>query len=843
MSPVFALLIAHSAVAATLRVEESVAPGETLRVDLLDSLGATLTHWLVTDGGGARQLGWRPDTAPEPGLVRAELSELWLPAGTYGLHIQGTTLDRTDPLVVHDDAPRMVSATLPEGATAVHATRWSPEQGTDGYAWAPDLGGVCFLPLGLGEWTVTAEGRPDVQARVRGDEDSRTLHFEGAPRAPKRVGSTAQQWLVRGLLVPMTMLIIGMLVWLGMRAWRTKDRRGIGLAVLVSAVFAAVPTLPFLMSPATLAPMPTADFRDPVTSASLAAAIANASVHLSDLATTWNWPEGHSWLALGPSWLSYLLVAPLSWAFGGLVAHNIGLFLWVAALGVGAWTLARSRGIARVPALLAAGFACLAPALTDELDKTSLDRAGLCLVPIFLLCLDRAVARGGIWIVASAAALGGTFLLQTYYGLYLSIACPLLVLPRVLGPNVLRRLGRVVAVGAVSLGVLLPGLVVLQQGTQGTVYAGDDQRLVDVVDDLWAPLPDKGRIEAFLNNNDPKLSGASEARVQRRMDSPEDRLLTAVAHSLPAKEALFPGSTLPGRSFWWVIAALALVVARKRRAAALSVWDVSVFLLMALGPVLRTGPTDIGTVLPYYAFHVWVPGFDQLKHPNRSALLAAAVAGVPAAAVLDGFFGHHRKARWLALPVVAVLVALSVSVHFRTRAEAAEEGLPYADLAWLSDNPKYQGLALHHAQSQGQRFELEPALAGLAGRPALVLPVLEPLPVPIFIALTQAKIPAVNGAPHGIPELSRLPPWVETDPFLNELAWRSGSDRARLWTGGPGTQSTGPVQAAGLELIILFRDHLSHPSLLAPTEALLDGVAERIRDTDSVVVWALPGPQ
>jgi hypothetical protein len=825
-----------AAAAAELRWDLAAPEGAVVEIALQDGDAAPVQIWRCADGKGRRQGGWRPDEAPAPGRVAGRVAEVWLPPGDWQVVLSagGRELERRP--FPSDSAPRLLSTRLPDGSAALRAERWSPESGADGFSYGPDAGGgISFLGLSAGEWEVVAVGRPDLRARP-GPTAAR-LELKPAPTPRPRSAEEGHPWLIRGLLIPATALSLGLLL-AGLGGRRP---RGLGAAAAACALLAGALLWPALRAPAQTLLMRGDQFEDPVTSATLAAVTADAALRLGDGSALWGWPEGHSWLALGPSWLAYLLVAPVSWAAGGVVAHNIGQWLLLTGVGLGGWLLARARGCGPGAAGLGAAAAALAPPVIDELDKGSLDRLGLGLIPVFLLALDRAITRGGRWIPAAAAALSATLLLQTYYGLYLAAACPLLVLPRLLGEAPHRRLLRAVGVGVLGLTLMGPTLYVLREGTQDTVYAeapgaaGAAPRLGDL-------LPDRAQVEDHLRRYDPRLGGV---RFDRPMATPTERLLTAMANATPLKEVLVPGSTLLGRSAYWGAAAVALLLARRRRAAALGVWDVAVFLGMALGPVVRTGETETGPTGPYALYHVLIPGFDQLKHPSRFTLLAAVAAGAPLALGLQGALDRlarplPRAARALALPLAALLGGLGTGLHLIPVHDARDRrlrGIPVGD---PDDPARQQVLVFDQALPVARAFPADPALLALPPGPALAFPLAQPMAAEVSVAIAQAGLPVVNPAPHGIPSRRPLPPLVEDHALLNHLAILAGSDRARLWQGGPGgAAELAAVRALGLRYVLVFPEALEGGVDPEPLIEALDARLPRVATGPTALAWEL----
>ena len=125
----------------------------------------------------------------------------------------------------------------------------------------------------------------------------------------------------------------------------------------------------------------------------------------SDVGHAYAWPEGASWLAVGPSWLGYLPAGVNGALTSPLTGHNLGIGLGLAGVSLAVALLTRSHGV-RLPLAIAAGAAAaLCPAVIDEVDAISLDRATLYTVPLAMLCLHRAVTRAGHgWTVAAGTA-------------------------------------------------------------------------------------------------------------------------------------------------------------------------------------------------------------------------------------------------------------------------------------------------------------------------------------------------------------------------------------------------------------------------------------------------------
>ena len=830
-----AALLLATASAGPLEVALELAPGHAAHLRLETPDGALVHETRAMDGDSRAGFGWLADADPTPGRVRLDPGPVFVPAGPYIYTVDAPTQRIRTTVLLAPTADRQIQVLAPAGATAVRAVR---ERGGDpAHAWARVVEGVARLPVGAGEWSLRADGAPGVAARVDvGATGPRRL--TDAPRTWPRVAEGARPAVVRHLLLPVT---VALLLLGGVGLLALSRRRGAGLAALASGALAALATAGTLAAPASRLLMSEPGFTDPPTSASLGLATADALRRLGDVSASFSFPEGHSWLALGPSWLAYVLAAPAAWLAGGVVAHNLGQTLCLGLLGLAAWALARERGAAPAPALLAAAGAVLAPSLLGELDEMSLDRAALFGVPAFVLCLDRAARqRGAGWVVAAGAALASVLYAQTYYGLYLAAAAPLLVLPRLAGPAPLRRLARLAGVGAVALALMVPWAVAARAGLGETVYASDAPVPGLSLASPWTP-PGEAELAAFVAAYDPRVGGGD---ADRPMADARSRLLSAVVNSNHPDDLWRPGAALAGGALWWVLWAGALLVARRRGAVLLGGWDVLVLLVMSLGPFVRTGTASLGAALPYHAWFLYLPGFEQLKHPQRFVFLAAAVAAVPLAVGWSGLLsrlgtrsGRGRRGPRRAARLLATLVASGLLVSLVVRKPEEVQDRPHVRLP-LDGHRLAAALAWDPPVARA--FEMPAALTGLPPAAALVLPLETPLPTRAYIGPMQAGMSLVNGPPHGtVAGGGGQQAWAERNALLNRIAWLAGSNRPRVPLGEPGPADRLEASGAGLRYVILYRDLLRAPELLRPLDAWMDENLVRIADQGGVTVWEL----
>lgn len=826
-------LLALSSLAQADSLEWSfpLQPGHVARIEVVAPSGETVARFLTEDEGRRSQFGWRPDTNPAEGQASGRLEAVWLEPGEYRVleHTpEGTTEHTFSPT---DSPPRVLMSRLPEGAEGVLGLRWSQEGGHDGLSYASNQpGGVVFLPLGDGEWDASVLGVGGYEGE-RIEPHTRTLTFRGSPPPPERTVDGSQTWMVRWLLAPVTLLIIvaGLL-----GAWRVRRLEGLPVIAAFSTLLAGLATRSALVAPSQSILMGERGFDDPVTSASLLAATADALPYLSDLSSTFNFPEGHSWLILGPSWLAYVLAAPIALLVDGIAGHNIGVALALAATGTCAGIAARRMGAGVGAALLAAGGSTLAPALLNEIDKLSLDRACLFTVPLALLCLyEAAQTRQRAWIIGAGISIAATFYAQVYYGLYLAAAAPLLVLPRLIGDKPLQRLGAMAAAGLLAGILLLPGLYTLQAATAGSVYESS-ARLKDTAADLWSPVSPQ-EAEAYLTRYDPR-TGSGDA--QRPMERPEDRLLAAVSNAIRTSDFTAPGTIVAGRSGLWVLMGLALLIARRRQSVAIGAFDVAVLLALALGPLERTGDTTVGRPLPYYLLHLLIPSFDQLKHPDRYAIMASVISTIPLAVGLSGFAERVRLRQQWAVALVAGAVLFTM-LAVRPRRLDESHGRWHLKTENL---PMFEGerLTVIYSWPRSTPFPVHPALAALPPGPSLMLPMTEPSPPEVYLPALQHHLPIVNDAPHGLSNNRRTAYWAESNSFLNALAWASGSDRPRRFMGGtPDAAAIPALSSSGLRYIVLFTEQMAGPELAEEAAAFLDTHLRRVGEDEQVIVWEL----
>ena len=814
----------------------ALEPGHAARIQLLDEQGLELATFLTADDTQRNQAGWRPDLEPAQGRVSGSI-ELWLSPGSYTVREILPGGERERQLNAATVGGRMFPATLLPGASGVMAWRRDRAGGNDAFAWAPSFpGAITFLTVGQGEWRAQLLGIPS----SREDIGPGTTHLGFHAGAPPGGGLTRTHrsggeyaWMVRLGLAPITLLF---LVLGGLGVWRARRMRGLLLGAGVSlavGLLAIAPALPRLGSVLLQKDL---GHTDPPDSVAQIAAVAQSLPRLSDISWVYDFPEGASWVVTGPSWIGYLLPSVLSWIAGPVVAHNLGIGLHIALLALAAWALARALGAGPKAALLAGISPCFLARMADEIHRLSIDRSTLFLIPIFFLCLHKAAEdRGWRWPVAAGAALAAVFYGQLYYGLYLCAACPLLVLPRLVGPLPLRRLGRMALVGVVAVGLMGPGLYLLVEGTAGTPYHEDEASLADAVDDLWRPV-DADQVEQFIRHHGPEHAPGAQAP----MGTATDRLLTAVTRSLTLPGFLQPSMLMPGHRHFFLLIGLSVLLARRRRLALVAGLDVAILLVFAMGPLLRTGPFEVAFPLPYYLDFLFVPGFEQLKQLNRFVMMALAISAVPMALGLHGA-GSRIAERWSwsrgrVAGVAAVLLTCALAMAL------ALVELRFKELRSLErDSDAHRFFQTYWLSPEIQPIPARPALEAVQGAAVLALPLDHPIPAELSVSAMSAGLMLVNEAPFGSSMNRSSPYWFETNALLNEALHRSGSSRA-----GSILPLTDPqaalrdLRAGGLQGVVLYRDLLVGPELAGPTEALLDAHLLRVAEDEHTVVWRVP---
>lgn len=814
LGAILALLLAllpREASAAVVSWQGAVSPGR-VAVTVFDQQGS-LARFVTWDGAPEDRFGVLSDRDPRPGNLALSV-ELHGTEGQWQLEQGGSVLHTSEVPAARGARP----TSLPPGAAGVVLFR-SPAPGAQtAVAW--DRSDPAHLSVEQGSWTGTVLGLPALEVRA----DRGTVSIQPRMRLWPRPGHTNRAGLVRWGLLPVTLVLVGAAV-LALR----KPAPGWGWGLLAASVAAGLAVGPVLGAPASTLLDAGGAFTDPPNSVATIGALAQSLPRLTDVSTAFSAPDGHSWLVLGSSWAAYLIAAPLAWLANPLVAHNASLALLLVLLGFSAWLLARDQGARPGAAVFAAGGAVLAPRLLGELDQLSLDRAWLFPVPLFVLALDRAAREPGWrWPLLAGSALAALLLGQTHYGLYLATAAPLLVLSRLVGPQPGRRLGRLALAGAVAAVLAAPQLWVLLEGTATTTLAGDGTRLVQDASDLLHPVPDDEAV-AWLEQWGAR---GGDGGADRPLDGPADRLLAAVSNSLDPSDVVSPGTTLTGGGVYVWLLGLAVLAARARAAAVRIGLDTALLLVWALGPFLQTAQGALGAPLPYYAAHLFVPGFEALKHPVRASFLAATLSSVPLALGLSALTTRLREPTVVGLS--SLLLAVALGVHWRLPSEA-EDKLHWAPPLLGKDVVLAWDLDLPHASSRPPA----PALAGLSGQRVVVLPHQEPLPADAYLPCLQAGLHLVNAAPDGAPAGGGVPSWWETNGLLNRLAWVSGSTRPPRPTGEPWAADRAELQAAGVRTVVVFEDLLPAPGLAEDTSATLAEHATLLRRESGVAVWTL----
>ena len=637
------------------------------------------------------------------------------------------------------------------------------------------------------------------------------------PRTTVRNPDTTNDWMVWLILMPLTLLFLGLAGW---AIWRARKTRGLIPAVVVSLVLGFGSIWPTLLEPTELVLNLGANHTDPINSIETVAAIQQGFWRLSGVTQNFSFPEGAPWVNLGPTVLGYLLPSVLSLFSNAAAAHNLGVGLSMALLILTVWAFARSFGIGPYTSLLAAAGAAFAPVVLRELDQLSLDRATLFLVPVFFLCFHKAAREPGWrWPVASGVALAAVFYGQTYYGMYLAAACPLLMIPRLVGRDFGRRLLRMAITGAVALALMGPGFYILHQVSKNTNWE-TNKSLKDTAKNIWQPVPQKTIREYIKHHKFRHLP----------MRTPEERLMASMTLSTSTLTFKWPTDYIPGGWAYWGLMLMALALSTRRLLTLLTAVDVAVLLLLSMGPFLQDdfGLTNIP--LPYYAYFLYVPGFEQLKNVNRIVLLAATISVIPLALGLSGLWERLENIG-LRVPTAARIVAVAVAAFCVTSLHLPER-------RELSRPPETRPPLVTYPNPKVQRYAIPEAMAKLEAGPAMFLPVKEPSPPELSVAAMQLGWKMTNHPTYGLPRRLPLPFWFESNTFLNTVIFASGSNRAnRSYAMKDPDDAMAKVKKNGLRYIAMFRHLMPGKSKIADTEKLLDKYMKKVADDGKVAVW------
>ena len=652
---------------------------------------------------------------------------------------------------------------------------------------------------------------------------------EGSAHGPlKRETDTSRQWIVRLVLLPIT---LGFLILAGALIWRARRTSGLRLAAALALLMGAASVWPVFASLTEQALLRDIRYRDGIDSIEMVASIQESLPRLSDMTLRYAFPEGATWMSGGPNWLGYLPAALIS-VFGGPVAgHNLGSGLHMALLALAAWALGRALGLGPILALLVGSGAVFAPKILLELDSCSLDRSTFYLVPLFFLCLHQATMKPGWrWPAIGGVALAAVFYGQSYYGLYLAAAAPLLVLPRLVSRDFPRRLARLALLGLVAGLVLAPGLIALDSVTRDTVLAAPEQTMLEAFADPLHPV-DFDEVQENLRNY----------RGRPAMNSPRTRLLSTMAQSLTWDSIRSPEYLITGNSIYWPLALLALLLAKRRALCLIAIFDVAVLLIFSLGPFLKEEGAIIGTPLPYYAYMLLVPGFENLKNVERYLLLAATLSTIPLALGLQGLIQRLEAWRKISVPawgrgvVVAVVTFLLCFLHLPYNEQAPDDIRP-------EDPPWVPPPRLTYPNPSVVPFKIPQALADLpSGQGAVVLPIVHPHSIPIRVATVQAGLLQVNGPSFGTMARTRIPLWYEDNAVLNRLCQVSGSNRtARDMPHDDLGPAMAELKAKELRYVVIFRQEMRKVRhRVEPAEAFLNEHLKKVKDDGDVAVWEI----
>ncbi len=608
-------------------------------------------------------------------------------------------------------------------------------------AYAKQESQVVFLPKLREAQTIPFQGKESYQAQ---SSASKNLSIEKTIALRKKQHAT--NWITY-LLLPISFL----LMWGFFRASTSLSKRPwLPLLVGFVIIYHALPLAPNLLLVSEVG------FDDPPTSASFLQAI--ASNPSSPISPSFSYPEGHNWLIMGPSWLAYLFCTPFVWIFDGVRAHNIGVALLCAALFWSITQYGKRLGLSKQAYVFAGLGGVLAPVFLNELDKLSLDRAFLFPLPLLLLFLQKRSQRFAIGAITS---IGLLFYGQFYYGIFLGAALPFLLLHR------LRLYHLKIAVAGFF--VLLPGLLLLQQTTTGTPYDSN----AFVFSDILSPVT-ADEIQQFVQKFDPRQG---EGLGNRPMETSKDQLMTSIVNSVHPKDILFPSVYFCGQSLYWVWIVLALILVHRKKQVLRTSLDVLILSVFAMGPFIRASDQELITPLPFYLYQLGIPSFAQLKHPDRFAPMAAIIAAIPLAFLLDFFIKKltSHRLRW-GLMFLFLIVTLQVGIIKEDSQSAGDLPVQFGGETFRIGLKK---LYIPQSSYIGSIIDFEfPEDSAVS-----IFPQTHPIQREQYIPFLTHHVYLQNPPPHGEFSQQQNRLWTEENRILNGLAYLSASNRTHTYFG------------------------------------------------------------
>jgi hypothetical protein len=792
-----------------------------------------------TDNHQGNSLYTVPDQAEDDNRISGYVENVWLASGPYKLRVyEGLTLLLEENIIPSSNPPKVILANPPKNSTGVLSIKVK-EGSLQGFSFAEAINGASFVPIDAsGEWRAVPYGgdryAPETiseQAALQWKKDNNVLQTRSL--------ETEYNWFVRLLLFPISLALILIGFW-ALRRTLSKSENIPPAVVGVVFGFWLVRSVLGQIDDALL--IAEQGYLDPSTSATLLHSISDSFWRLSEVSHTFNFPEGHSWLILGPNWLAYVLLTPFVLVFGPIVAYNIGIVLVCALNFLCAWLLARELGVGKIASYIASlGIVC-SPVILNEIDKLSLDRAVLFPIPIFFLCVRKCLREENYWpwIIGTGSSIAALFFFQVYYGLYLLAVLPFLLLIRlpVYGWN---KMLRPVYAIIFALVLMSPGLMVLQSST-GTQYESTET-LWSSADSVISPLKAE-QIQEYLYNYDPRNGNG---QMHKDMSTPQNRLLAVISNAIPVEQLVFPTKVLMGSGIYWFFIPFVMWMARDRKSSAIMCGDILLLCVMSLGPFIKMEENFYQFPLPYYIPHLLIPSFDQLKHPDRYAFLAASISSIPLAFFLQGLFDKIRQYRliiWSAIGSFCVLLWLFVQpVPSKDAHPWLAVQLPRMKSTrnWVKETTglKVNTISIRQLyRPKAWEFNSSQLWPKIANGSALIVPVHSELPMEVYIPAIQNGIDLVNNPPHGVDPQRQLPTWFEQNAFLNQVLWHSGSTRLnnRL-IGNFTSREVEELQQYDLQYIIVHRQiGMSQRRWLA-TEEFLSTSLEKLHEDENMAIW------